>query len=344
MPSGKDYYRILGISKDATDEDIKKAYRKMALKWHPDKNKSPEANERFKEIAEAYEVLSDPQKRETYNSFGEEGLKGGVGGNAGPGATSFTFHGDPHATFASFFGGVDPFEVFFRQSQGGMDAMDVDGDEQFSAFGLGGMGRGMNMGMNIGGLGMGGGGLRKQRQDPPVVHDLKVSLEEILVGSSKKMKISRKRLNLDGRSIRNEEKILTVDIKKGWKEGTKITFPKEGDETGNNVPADVVFVLKDKPHPQFKRDGANLIYIAKISLREALCGCSISVPTLEHKDVSMGFTDVIKPNTTRRIHGKGLPHPKHPTQRGDIVVNFDIRFPDRLSPHTREKIRQYLPS
>jgi len=109
---GKDFYKILGISRTATDDEIKKAYRKLALKYHPDKNKAPNAEEQFKLVAEAYEVLSDKKKREIYDQYGEEGLKGspsgggggGGGGGGHPGHYTYTFHGDPRATFAQFFG------------------------------------------------------------------------------------------------------------------------------------------------------------------------------------------------------------------------------------------------
>lgn len=111
-------------------------------------------------------------------------------------------------------------------------------------------------------------GTGRKHQDPPVVHELKVSLEEIFHGCTKRMKITRRRLNPDGRSMRTEDKILNIIIKKGWKEGTKITFPKEGDETPENIPADIAFVLKDKGHAHFKRDGSNIIYNCKISLKE----------------------------------------------------------------------------
>lgn len=123
---GKDYYKILGISRNATDEDIKKAYRKLALKYHPDKNKAKDAEEKFKEVAEAYEVLSDKKKREIYDQVGEEGLKGGYtnGGGGGPGPHfTYSFHGDPRQTFAQFFGTDSPFEMFFQMgglgNQGG---------------------------------------------------------------------------------------------------------------------------------------------------------------------------------------------------------------------------------
>lgn len=122
---GKDYYKILNVAKGASDDDLKKAYRKLALKYHPDKNKAKGAEEKFKEIAESYEVLSDKKKREIYDKYGEEGLQAGGGGGGGPagpngfsagggfhpggpGAQTFYYHGDPMATFAQFFGSSNP--------------------------------------------------------------------------------------------------------------------------------------------------------------------------------------------------------------------------------------------
>jgi len=113
---GKDYYSILGIKKGATDDEVKKAYRKLALKYHPDKNKAADAEEKFKLVAEAYEVLSDKKKRGIYDQYGEDGLKGSPGGGGGgmgptgnPGqGFTYSFHGDPRATFAQFFGTSDP--------------------------------------------------------------------------------------------------------------------------------------------------------------------------------------------------------------------------------------------
>lgn len=124
---GKDYYKVLDVPRSATDDDIKKAYRKMALKYHPDKNKAPGAEEKFKEVAEAYDVLSDAKKKEIYDKYGEEGLKGGMGGGgggghggAGPaGGFHYTFAGDPREMFSQFFGGQDPFAAFFASGPGG---------------------------------------------------------------------------------------------------------------------------------------------------------------------------------------------------------------------------------
>jgi DnaJ-class molecular chaperone len=129
---GKDYYKTLGIAKGASDDEIKKAYRKLALKFHPDKNKAAGAEERFKEIAEAYEVLSDKKKRDVYDQYGEEGLKGGIPGSGGGGGGmhsnggpqfSYQYHGDPRATFAQFFGNSNPFASFFEAPGGGGNRM-----------------------------------------------------------------------------------------------------------------------------------------------------------------------------------------------------------------------------
>lgn len=196
------------------------------------------------------------------------GLKGGIpggggggGGGVGGGNFNYTFQGDPHEIFAEFFGGRNPYQQFFG-GNGGMDE-EMDTDDPFASFGMGGMG-GFPRSFNK----RGHGGRMEKKQDPPVIHDLRVSLEEVFNGCTKKMKISRKRLNPDGRTTRTEEKVLTVEVKKGWKEGTKVTFPKEGDETQTNIPADVIFVVKDKPHPVYRRDGSDIIYPQKITLKQ----------------------------------------------------------------------------
>ncbi|XP_069126647.1 dnaJ homolog subfamily B member 4-like [Argopecten irradians] len=347
---GKDFYKILGVSKGASDDEIKKGYRKMALKYHPDKNKSPGAEEKFKEIAEAYDVLSDKKKKEIYDKFGEEGLKNGGpsggGGSSGPGTYSYTFQGNPHETFRMFFGTDNPFDNFFhpggfssgmggpRQYQfghPGQEDMDIDEDP----FGFGGQGmHGHHMGPNVRG---------RKRQDPAVVKDLHVSLEDIHRGTTKKLKITRRVLNPDGKTTRIEDKILTIDVKPGWKAGTKITFPKEGDQSPNSVPADVVFVIKDKPHSQFSRDGSDITYKAKIPLRDSLCGTTVQVPTIDGRKIPLRLTDVVKPNSVKRIQGEGLPQPKHPNKRGDLIVQFDVTFPNHISSTAKEILSDCLP-
>jgi len=143
------------------------------------------------------------------------------------------------------------------------------------------------MGGMGGGMGGMGPGMGRKRQDPPVQYDIMVALEDIMKGTTKKMKITKKVLNPDGRTTRTEDKVLTIDVKAGWKAGTKITFPKEGDQTPNNIPADIVFVIKDKPHSTFTRDGHNIKYKMKIGLREALVGAQVQIPLTERKFLSI---------------------------------------------------------
>lgn len=274
---GKDFYKILGISREATDDEIKKAYRKLALKYHPDKNKSPGAEERFKEVAEAYEVLSDKKKRDIYDAHGEEGLRGNPNGSSGGMGTgtnfSYTFHGDPRATFAQFFGSSSPFAAFFDMGPSGNsnrifeDGMDIDMDP-FATLGLGPRNMGPGGAFRSHSFNFHNSPSRKDKtQDPPIEHDLYVTLDEIRTGCVKKMKISRRVLQPDG-SSRKEDKVLSINVKPGWKAGTKITFQREGDQGRNKIPADIVFIIRDKPHPNFKREGSDLRYIAKISLKQ----------------------------------------------------------------------------
>jgi len=369
MKMGKDYYNILGVSKAATDDELKKAYRKMALKYHPDKNQSPGAEEKFKEIGEAYDVLSDPKKRRIYDQYGEEGLKGGMGGGGGSGGMesgspfanggfTYSYHGDPRATFDQFFGTSNPFDMFFgggmpggqqqqKQGFGNVEGMDIDLD---SLLGMGGM-----RGMPGGGGGMPfrsntfhSGGGSKRVQDPVIERDLPVSLEDISKGVTKKMKISRRVYEETG-EIKMEEKVLQINVKPGWKAGTKVTFAKEGDRIPGKIPADITFVIRDKAHPTFTREESNLVYTHKIDLRDSLCGATVQVPLLQRdknapaKSVSLDLkNEVIKPSTTKRIQGEGLPFPKDNSRKGDLLVKFDIQFPERISQSSREVLYDVL--
>ncbi|UYV71564.1 DNAJB1 [Cordylochernes scorpioides] len=321
---GKDYYKILGVSKDATDQDIKKAYRKLALKYHPDKNKAPDAEKMFKDIGEAYEVLSDKNKRDVYDKFGEEGLKGGVGAGADFGERVFNFN-DPHSIFREFFGTNNVFDFTFD------DDFDV-------AFDFGGHPTDLfNIRANRPVHG------RTKKQDPPINHDLYISLEELLTGCVKKMKITKKVMNPDRRTTYETTKVLSIEVKPGWKEGTKITFPKEGDQGPGVVPADLIFTIRDKPHAIFKREGTNIIYYATISIKEALCGVTVSVPLLDGGTIPLLLKEVVNPSTVKVVPGQGLPFHKEPWKRGDLVVKFNITFMEHLSPEARRSLMRILP-
>lgn len=355
---GKDYYKILGISKGASDDEIKKAYRKLALKYHPDKNRSPGAEEKFKEIAEAYEVLSDTKKRDVYDKFGEEGLKGGSAGpGTGASGASYTFHGDPRATFAQFFGSASPFQTFFEFGGPGAGnrvfAFHDDDMEMDDPFNLG-MGTQQRAGgpggafrshsFNFAGPNAGQRSPKDRAQDAAIEHDLYVTLEDILNGTTKKMKISRRVLQPDG-TTKREDKVLNINVKPGWKAGTKITFQKEGDQGRGKVPADIVFIIRDKPHANFRREGSDIRYTCKIPLKQSLCGTVVEIPTLTGEKISLNLTkEIVKPNTVKRIQGYGLPYPKEPSRKGDLLVSFDIKFPDSLTQSIKDILYDTLPN
>lgn len=337
---GKDYYKILGITKSSNEDEIKKSYRKLALKYHPDKNQDSNAEEKFKEIAEAYEVLTDKKKREVYDKFGEDGLKKGYGesGAGHSGEQYFRYGSDPYKTFQNFFyaSNGNSFGGIFND-MGGPSVYDVDdgfysGRDRYNRHGSARRHPQQTSNHSA-----------PKQQDAAIEHDLPVTLEEVLKGTTKKMKINRKALHSDGRSYR-EDKVLTINVKPGWKAGTKITFPREGDQSSNTIAADIVFIIRDKPHPLFKREGSDIRYTHKITLKEALnCNTTVRIPTLTGEMVNLPINEILKPSTTKTIPYKGLPHTKEPTKFGDLIVSFDIVFPDYLSPESRKLVDQALP-
>lgn len=368
---GKDYYGLLGVSKTATEEEIKKAYKKLALKWHPDRNpkNKTEAEAKFKEISESYEVLIDKNKREIYDRWGEEGLKGapppqsgggmpgGMGGMGGMPGFSFGGGGrgfNPSSAediFAQFFGGRNPFGGG-GGGMGGMGGMGGGSRKGGASFGgspfggMGGMG-GMGMEEDDESDGMFGGGFGGRSRGPkkaePIKQTLQCSLEDLFNGVTKKMKITKTLMDPSGKTAQTE-KILQIDVKKGWKEGTKITFEREGDEKPGVEPADIIFILKEKPHPTFKREGNNLTYTANVSLKQALVNPIVEVPTLDNRKLRITMNDVITPSTKHVIKGEGMPIAKSPGERGNLIVNFNVNFPSKLTDQQKQQIQNILPS
>lgn len=346
---GKDFYKILNVDRSASQEEIKKAYRKQALKYHPDKNKSPGAEEKFKEISQAYEVLSDENKKAIYDQYGEEGLQGqpqpdgpqNTGGTYFSGGPGFTFTsystGDARETFSKVFGDEDPFA----------DLIGGFGGFNFSGFGPKSRKTSQRVFMNGGDDDFGSSTPYKKTkvQDPPIEKDLLVSLEELEKGATKKMKISRNVVDENG-TQRTERKVLTINIKPGWKEGTKITFTKEGDVRPGVIPSDIVFKIKDKPHKNFTRDkDNNLIYTAKVSLRDALSGrISTDVPTISGRKIRVfDDSEIIQPGSTKILEGHGLPLPKNTSSRGNLIVKYDVYFPNYLPSDKKNNILDLLP-
>ncbi|KAG9266060.1 hypothetical protein AMEX_G20560 [Astyanax mexicanus] len=311
-PPCVDHYAVLGVTNDSNEEEIRRAYKRLALRYHPDKNPEADAEEKFKQIAQAYEVLTDPQKRSVYD---QQGLtKGGV---SSTGSKTDSAHSSPKAQDSH------AWRVFFNFE------FDSD-DDLFNPFLKNPMPH----------LGRQHGSKASSSHPMTEVHDLQVSLEDILTGVTKRVKVTR--LRQTDKTLQPEERVFDVEVKKGWKEGTKITFPGEGHQVLGHPPSDLAFIVKEKKHAHFRREGSNIVYTATITLREALCGCTISVPTLDGQMKPIPSSDVIKPGSLRRLIGEGLPRAKNPAQRGDLMVEFNVVFPDRIPPSSKEIIKHSL--
>ncbi|PNX72136.1 DnaJ subfamily b member 4-like protein [Trifolium pratense] len=287
-------------------------------------------------------VLSDPQKKAIYDQYGEEGLKGqvpppqgGAGGasffQSGDGPTTFRFNPrNADDIFAEFFGFSSPFGGMGNggngmrggsRSFGGM----FGGDDIFSQFNEG---RPMQH--------------QGPRKAAPIEKRLPCSLEELYKGTTKKMKISREIADASGKTMLVEE-IIPIEIKPGWKKGTKITFPEKGNEQPNVIPADLVFVIDEKPHSVFKRDDNDLVMTQKISLAEALTGgYNVRLTTLDGRVLNIPINNIIHPNYEEIVPKEGMPIQKDPTKKGNLRIKFNIKFPARLTSEQKAGIKRLL--
>ncbi|KAF7124797.1 hypothetical protein RHSIM_Rhsim12G0128800 [Rhododendron simsii] len=301
-----DYYNILKVSRSATDEDLKRAYKRLAMKWHPDKNAAAEAEARFKQISEAYDVLSDPERRRIYDLYGDEALRSGQF----PPPTAR----DADDIFAEFFGGSG-----------------------FGGGGGGGGGKSRGFGENGGYFGDRGMGKAADLENK-----LPCTLEELYKGSLRKMVISRVVPDESSGQPKTVEEILKIDIKPGWKKGTRITFPEKGNQEMGMAPGDLVFVVDEKPHAIFKRNGNDLIVNRRISLLEALTGKTLELVTLDGRKITVPVTDIVRPGHEVVIPNEGMPISKEPGKKGNLRIKFDVKFPSKLTEDQKFDLKRVL--
>ncbi|CAH9144079.1 unnamed protein product [Cuscuta epithymum] len=369
---GVDYYNILKVNRNASEDDLRKAYRRLAMIWHPDKNpgaKKHEAEAKFKQISEAYDVLSDPQKRQIYDLYGEEALKSGQVPPP-PRGGPHHFRTQPHPNPSFRFNPRDADDIY-AELFGGGSSSESNGRARGTRDGF--FRSTANAGAEFSGAGTVPGAAT--RKAPAVENNLLCSLEDLYKGVKKKMKISKTILDVSGKgracitclgyfrakyssfedttSIeiqlfhleslpRTVEEILTIEIKPGWKKGTKITFPEKGNQEPGVIPADLVFVVDEKPHPLFVRDGNDLVVKQEISLLEALIGKTLELTTLDGRNLMIPLTEVVKPGYEVVVPNEGMPISKDPRRKGNLRVKIDVRYPARLTEIQKLELSRVL--
>jgi len=364
--SKRDFYDILGVTKSASAEEIKKAYRKLAIKYHPDKNPDDKAAEdKFKEAAEAYEVLSSPEKKQRYDQYGHAGVGGATGGGYGGGGMNMD---DIFSQFGDIFGGGggSPFDSFF---------------------GGGGQSR--------------GGGGRRVAKGSNLRIKVKLTLEEIANGAEKKIKVNKQITckTCDGSGAKDKgsvstcktcggsgavrrvtntilgqmqttatcptchgsgqqitakcgachgdgtvrgEETITINIPAGVSDGMQLSMAGKGNAAPNGgVPGDLIILIEELPHETLKREGNNIVYDLHVSIIDAALGFSAEVPTIDGK-AKIKIEPGTQSGKLLRLKGKGIPE-VNSYHRGDEIIHVNIWTPKALSSEERtvlEKLRE----
>jgi curved DNA-binding protein len=304
----KDYYKTLGVSKNASAEEIKKAYRKLARQHHPDVNKKPEAEKRFKEINEANEVLSDPEKRKRYDTVGPEWERFQQGRQQ-PGGFQWVYTGQPGAD--PFNGEAGGFSDFFR-TLFGEGATDFDTGPLF---------------------GRPSARRRRSVAGTDVEHEVEITLPEAYKGTERTLEL---RLP-DGNTRR-----LSVKIPAGVKDGQRIRLAGQGAPGGGGGPSGDLFLrVRVRPHPVFQRDGDDLRMDLPVTLHEALLGAEVTVPTLKGR-VSLRIPPETQNGRVIRLAGQGMP--RATGGHGDLYVTVKVVLPTKLTEKERELLKELAAS
>ncbi|EGW34250.1 dnaJ class heat shock protein [Spathaspora passalidarum NRRL Y-27907] len=347
------FYDALGVSPSASDSELKKAYRKSALKYHPDKNPSPEAAEKFKEISHAYEILSDEQKREVYDNYGEEGLSGGAGG---PGMNA-------EDIFSQFFGGGfgGAFGGGPQRPSRGKDirhSISCTLEELYK-------GKTTKLALNktvlcknCNGLGGAEGKVHKctdchgsgmkfvTRQMGPMIQRFQTVCDKCQ-GTGDICNPKDRCTVCKGKKTQSERKILQVHIDPGMKDGQRVVFSGEGDQEPGITPGDVIFVVDEKPHEKFTRKGNDLFYEAEIDLLTALAGGEVAFKHISGDWIKVHSYpgEVISTGEVKVVEGQGMPIYRQ-GGRGNLFVKFTVKFPENgfASEDKLKELESILPA
>lgn len=309
----KDYYSVLGVSRQATADELKKSFRKLAMKFHPDKNPNDKAAEdRFKEVNEAYDVLSDPKKKQMYDQFGHAAFQPGGPGAGGPGTGPFRDFGG----FSGAAGGnFDP-----RNSENFQD--------MFSDF-FGEFFTGENTQPGTGGR----RGFRQEARGADLRYTLNITLEEAATGTEKRINFVRQR------GGREDSAKLSITVPAGVKPGQRLKLRGEGDSpSGSAKPGDLYVIVNFHDHPLFKRKENDILMELPISFVDALLGTHLEVPTLTGKAV-LNIPPGTHPGQIFRLKGKGFPDIGGYAP-GDMLIKIIVDVPSTVTPEDREALER----
>lgn len=347
------YYDILGVSPNCTEEELKKSYRKLALKYHPDKN--PNEGERFKAISQAYEVLSNPEKREVYDHGGEQAIKQGSHGG-------MSSDHNPMDLFDMFFGGgARQRERGPKKGKDIVYQMSVTLEELYNGAtrklaiskkvvcdkcegrGTKSPSNGPQKCTGCKGSGM---RVRIEHVGPSIVQRIESKCGDCM-GQGEVISPKDRCKNCEGKKIAREKKIIEVHIDKGMEDGQKITFANEGDmEPGLDLPSDIFVVLDEKPHERFKRCQRNdLLTTLELNLSEALCGFTRAIKTLDDRTLILRTHpgEVIKHGSFKSIPSEGMPIHRNPFDKGNLLVQIAVQFPEEIDPAIASQLEKLLP-
>ncbi|NIP39088.1 MAG: DnaJ domain-containing protein [Candidatus Dadabacteria bacterium] len=305
MKGGKDYYKILGVSKSASADEIKKAFRNLARKYHPDINPGDKkAEEKFKDIQQAYEVLSDTEKKKSYDMFGEAGFQGGTrpGGYQTHYSTNFGDFGE-----SVNFGGASGFSSF---------------EDIFSEI-----------------FGARGGGRQQTHRTRPskgrdVEHQIEIDFNTAIKGGTRDIKIARES---NGKDYATET--ISVKIPSGVDNGSKIRVAGKGEPGRNSgMRGDLYLKVKVAPHPIFRRNNNDIFLDLPVTIFEAALGAEVSVPTVD-STAKLKIPAGVQNGTKMRLKGKGVLNPKT-RERGDQYINIVVSMPDKINETDKKKFEE----
>jgi len=353
MAAKRDYYEVLGVSKTSSSDEIKKQYRKLALKFHPDRNQSSDAGEHFKEISEAYGVLSDPEKRKVYDQYGHAGVDGRY-------SSDDIFQG-AGTDFSDIFGRSGGFDSIFESifGRGGFSARQQRGSDILyeTSITLEDVLHGKKMEIELqkeikcdtcNGSGCkpgtnkksctscnGQGQVRKSRS---MGFASFVTVEPCSTCRGKGSIIETPCSECKGNTKKKGSKKISFDIPAGVDSGD-YTIPNEGNEIPGGMNGDLIVRIRVQPHSKFKRDGMDIFYDQDITMVDATLGREVIVPTLDGSE-KIKIESGSQPNTIIKLKGKGVPH-MNSRGRGDQYVRVVVNIPKKISKHQKSLLEEF---